>query len=97
MGLPGVWAHPEAEHCGCRGSGWWASELDTFHECRFHQRGQPHPEDDSESAEAWYAREAMLAAGWAAPVVVEAPPRMKVGERFGTPVYAPIEEDDIPF
>jgi hypothetical protein len=96
---PGAWAREEAEDCGCRGSGWWLSELDTWHECPCHyEKGQPHPEDEPEAHEAWEARKAMLASGWVAPVVVEGPPRMKVGERFGVPVYADsFEDDDIPF
>lgn len=94
-----TWAHPDADHCGCRGSGWWLSELDTWHDCPFHyEKGQPHPEDDLEVHEAWAARKEMVAAGWQEPKVVEAPPRLKVGERFGTPVYADMfEDDDIPF
>lgn len=42
----GQWAHPNAAECACRGSGWACSELDTWHECKYHYRGQPHPEAD---------------------------------------------------
>ncbi len=40
-----VWADPDPERCGCRGSGWWLSDLDTFHKCPCHYNGQRHPED----------------------------------------------------
>lgn len=33
------------EDCRCRGTGWLLSEVDTFHRCRDHHTGQPHPED----------------------------------------------------
>jgi hypothetical protein len=48
-----VWARKDAARCGCRGRGWWASEVDTWHCCPFHGEGVPHPEDytDSEIAE----------------------------------------------
>lgn len=39
------WAHPEAGQCGCRGRGWWLSEVDTWHQCPYHGKGKPHPED----------------------------------------------------
>jgi len=42
---PGAWAHPDTKECGCRGRGWWLSELDSWHECRYHHRGQPHPDE----------------------------------------------------
>ncbi len=72
-----TWAHPRAALCGCRGGGWWISEVDTMHECPYHySKDQPHPDDAPPD---------------------DAPPRMVVGERFGTPIYAPIEDDDIPF
>lgn len=41
---PGVWAHPEAAKCGCRGRGWWLAETDAWYPCRFHKG--PHPEAD---------------------------------------------------
>ena len=42
----GYWAHKDADKCRCGGSGWANSELDTWHECRFHFNGQPHPETE---------------------------------------------------
>jgi hypothetical protein len=41
-----TWSHPDKKHCGCRGSGWWLSELDTWHECPYHDG--PHPDHDDE-------------------------------------------------
>jgi hypothetical protein len=44
---PSRWAAPDHEVCGCRGRGWWNSELDTWHECPFHYvKGQLSPEFD---------------------------------------------------
>jgi hypothetical protein len=48
-----VWATNEPEECGCRGSGYWASEVDTWHQCPYHfEKGQGHPEDDEEEMKA---------------------------------------------
>ncbi len=39
-------AHPDPSQCGCRGSGYYLSQVDTWHECPFHHIvGQAHPED----------------------------------------------------
>ena len=44
------WAHDDAMKCGCRGSGWALSDVDTLHPCRFHyDADKPHPEDDLEA------------------------------------------------
>lgn len=42
----GFFAREDVEECGCRGSGWFLSEVDTFHQCPVHFRGQVHPEDE---------------------------------------------------
>ena len=39
-----AWADESIFKCGCRGSGWWLSELDTRHECPWHP-GHPHPDE----------------------------------------------------
>lgn len=41
----GQLSDPDPAECGCRGSGWFLSDLDTWHECPAH-RGRPHPEFD---------------------------------------------------
>jgi len=42
----GAFASEDADECGCRGSGWFLSEVDTWHECPVHYvAGQRHPED----------------------------------------------------
>lgn len=41
----GYWAHSDAASCPCRGMGWALSEVDTWHECPVHYKGQRHPED----------------------------------------------------
>ena len=33
------------EECRCNGGGWILSEVDTWHKCPDHHKGQPHPED----------------------------------------------------
>lgn len=41
----GYWAEPDPTRCLCHGSGWALSDVDTWHECPVHFRGQLHPED----------------------------------------------------
>ena len=40
----GYWATEDARVCPCHGHGWALSEVDTWHKCRVHFSGQPHPE-----------------------------------------------------
>jgi len=40
----GAWSDPDPNLCGCNGSGWFNSDLDTQHKCRFHRPNAPHPE-----------------------------------------------------
>lgn len=42
-----AWADPNADKCGCRGSGWWTDALDGTHKCPHHE-GQ-HPEEDEDN------------------------------------------------
>ena len=42
----GAWATHHPSDCPCRGRGWIASDLDTWHRCPIHGRGVPHPEDE---------------------------------------------------
>lgn len=39
------WERESADECGCRGCGWFLSEVDTWHKCPTHNTGQRHPED----------------------------------------------------
>lgn len=39
-----AWSHPDKAQCGCRGRGWWCSEVDTWHQCPVHGQGVHHPE-----------------------------------------------------
>ncbi len=39
-----IWVHEQPEYCGCRGSGWHSTELDSWHQCPHHFKHQPHPE-----------------------------------------------------
>lgn len=47
----GAFARNDADECGCRGHGWFLSEVDTWHECPVHYAGQRHPEDDRSDEE----------------------------------------------
>lgn len=38
-------SHADESYCGCRGGGWFLSDLDTWHECPEHP-GRRHPEDN---------------------------------------------------
>ena len=44
----GGWQDSDPRHCGCRGRGWFLSEVDTWHQCRYHGVGVRHPEDEDE-------------------------------------------------
>lgn len=39
-----TWAHTDPSLCGCRGGGWWCSEVDTWHKCPIHKPNACHPE-----------------------------------------------------
>lgn len=41
----GGWQDPDPKACGCLGSGWFLSEVDTHHRCSFHGKDARHPED----------------------------------------------------
>jgi hypothetical protein len=43
-----TWADEDPARCGCRGRGWWSSEVDTWHQCPYHGQGVPHPEAEDE-------------------------------------------------
>lgn len=43
--MGGLWRREDADECGCRGCGWFISDVDTVHKCNTHYDGQPHPED----------------------------------------------------
>jgi hypothetical protein len=38
-------SHPNPARCGCRGTGYWLTQLDVWHCCGIHGKGAPHPED----------------------------------------------------
>jgi hypothetical protein len=39
------WQHEDTDLCGCRGGGWYLSDVDTSHQCSFHYDPRsPHPE-----------------------------------------------------
>lgn len=41
------WMNYNPNKCGCRGSGWFLSDVDTFHPCVYHNLGAPNPENES--------------------------------------------------
>lgn len=47
----GCWMDPDPKECGCRGRGWYVSDLDTAHICQYHWQGQHHP--DCEGEDCW--------------------------------------------
>lgn len=77
------WASPEKSECGCRGRGWFLSEVDTLHCCPYHYDGQPNNESSDEEVEAYHA---WVAAG--------RPPRIPVPQPV---VPQPVADDDCPF
>lgn len=65
----GYFAQPDASQCGCGGSGYYLSQLDTWHKCPTHfVPGQAHPEDENREYEAEAAPEPT------APTTEPAPP-----------------------
>jgi len=42
----GDWMGYNPNKCGCRGRGWFLSDVDTFHPCVYHNLGAPNPEED---------------------------------------------------
>jgi len=63
----GAWFHEDVSECGCKGRGWFLSQLDTWHKCSVHNDGQPDPEygtdEEWEAYEAAKARKAYKALG----------------------------------
>jgi len=55
----GCWASSDPEDCLCHGNGWALSEVDTWHKCPVHFRGQLSPEamDHFEDESDWLAAE----------------------------------------
>lgn len=55
----GYWAEEDPQHCLCHGNGWALSDVDTWHECPIHYKGQLNPEnyDGTETAEELQQRE----------------------------------------
>lgn len=51
----------DEEECLCHGHGWALSDVDTWHTCPIHYKGQRHPEDDRDEEES---------APWVAPVAL---------------------------
>jgi hypothetical protein len=44
-----IWRDEDPAKCGCRGTGYALSEVDTWHECPIHWReGQRHPLDEDD-------------------------------------------------
>ena len=39
------WADHDRALCGCRGTGWALSQVDTWHQCPIHGKGVPHPDE----------------------------------------------------
>jgi len=49
---PSRWRAEDPCECGCKGTGYFLSELDTWHVCSIHYtEGQQHPEDETDPVE----------------------------------------------
>jgi hypothetical protein len=44
----GDWVREDEDECGCRGGGWFLSDVDTWHKCPVHALNARHPEDQPE-------------------------------------------------
>ena len=44
------WVRADKDECGCQGSGWFLSQVDTWHRCTLHgtKENSRHPEDYDE-------------------------------------------------
>jgi len=51
----GSWQDTNPSKCGCRGRGWYLSDLDTWHKCSIHGHDAPCPEDETEDTFDWRA------------------------------------------
>lgn len=86
---PSRWSHEDPRECGCHGSGWFLSDLDTIHKCPRHNVGQPHPEDDID-----YPTHALLClTGFFASCKKVVPP----APNAEAPWDLQLTDDDIPF
>lgn len=57
----GAWETLNPYECGCKGSGWLLSDVDTWHKCRTHNLKASHPEDEGEYTGNTLKQEARLA------------------------------------
>jgi hypothetical protein len=81
----GWWADPDPDRCLCHGSGWALSDVDTWHQCPIHYKGQLDPEDyhEDETPEQWQQRNAISIARHTKqvdPALVEAGVQLPTGE-----------------
>ncbi len=60
----GIWKDLDQNKCGCRGRGWFLSDVDTWHHCHIHNTGQAHPEDDYDREPYVLTQEDIDHAGW---------------------------------
>jgi len=42
------WADPNPFACLCRGTGWFLSDFDSWHQCPWHGENVPHPEENNQ-------------------------------------------------
>jgi hypothetical protein len=78
----GYWADPDKKVCGCRGSGYALSDVDTWHKCPYHCTPTTrHPEDDYGDDDYIPTTEELIAVEVAVPVSK----------------YKPLTDDQIPF
>lgn len=44
----GMFSDPDKQYCGCKGAGWFLSQVDTWHKCPEHYDGSPDPESQQD-------------------------------------------------
>jgi hypothetical protein len=104
----GWWAEEDEDKCPCHGGGWALSDVDTWHKCPIHYRGQPCREDSDgfESADAYVAYYNACLVNWAVEHKLAEYTREETARRsaeraealHNAPPVAFVEDDsDIPF
>jgi len=106
----GWWAQENEDECPCHGGGWALSEVDTWHKCPVHYRGQPDRDDCDgfESVEEYETYYNTCMTDWAVEHGLAEYTREEVARRaaervealsYASTIPAPASDDeaDIPF
>lgn len=97
----GYWATENEGECLCHGRGWALSDVDTWHKCPVHFRGQLGPEaaDGDMSIEEYMEADLLSRSEWAVTRGLASFTREEAARRAPatTPAPAPVDDDEIPF